>query len=58
MIRALWYGSRWNLRIDNWSASSSFELVQQVIEPHTTVVPNNISESHLQIMAAITWEQV
>lgn len=58
VVRVLWYGSRWNLRIDNWNTLSSFELVQQVIKPPTTVVPSKIPESHLQIMAAIILEQV
>ena len=58
VVRVLWYRSRWNLRIGNWNTLSSFELVQQVIKPPTTVVPSKIPESHLQIMAAIIWEQV
>ena len=41
-VKALWFGCRWNLRIDMWHASSSFQLVQNVINPPTTVMPIDI----------------
>ena len=33
-------------------------MYSNLIKPPTTVVPSNIPESHLQIMATIIWEQL
>ena len=58
LAKALWFGNRWNVRIDEWNVSSSFQLVQLIVNPPSNLVPIEIPIDQFQTMGVITWEQI
>jgi hypothetical protein len=51
LAKTLWFGNRWNV-------SSSFQLVQLVVDPSSNLVPIKIPIDQFQTMAVIIWEQI
>ena len=58
VVKALWFGGRWNVRIDHWPSMSIFQLVQFVVDPPLNFLSTELTEAQFQTMVVVTWEQI
>ena len=58
VVKALWFGGRWNVRIDHWPSMSIFQLVQFVVDPPLNFLSTELTEAQFQTMVVVIWEQI